>query len=104
MRAQTLNACKRVGVRVTSLSYWKHGVEEKATLGRESSQLAWENRGNLYGGIMQFFTFIFGMNNKQGAGKKSTGARPGRLGNFRSMLEHFLSILELKIEEPGCQA
>jgi hypothetical protein len=27
MRAQSLNSCKRVGVRVTSHSYWKHGAE-----------------------------------------------------------------------------
>jgi hypothetical protein len=50
MRAQSLNSCKRVGVRVTSHSYWKHGVEAQSTLGRVSSQLSWENRGNLYGG------------------------------------------------------
>jgi hypothetical protein len=49
MRAQSLNSCKRVGVRVTSHSYWKHGVEVQSTLGRVRSQLSWENRGNLYG-------------------------------------------------------
>jgi len=52
----------------------------------------------------QFFTFSFGMNNKQRARKKSIGARPRRLGELWSMLEQFWSILELEIEEPGFQA
>jgi hypothetical protein len=93
-----------VGVEVTSHSYWKHGAEVQSTLGRVRSQLSWENRGNLYGENRQFFTFSFGMNNKERAGKKSTRARARRLGEFWSMLEHFWSILELEIEEPGCQA
>jgi hypothetical protein len=73
MRAQSLNSCKRVGVRVTSHSYWKHGDEVQSTLGRVSSQLSWENRGNSYGELHAVFTHsVFGMNNKQRAGKKST--------------------------------
>jgi hypothetical protein len=59
MRAQSLNSCKRVGVRVTSHSYWKHGAKVQSTLGVVSSQLSWENKGNLYGDNMQFFTFSF---------------------------------------------
>jgi hypothetical protein len=56
MRAQSLNNCQRVGVEVTSHSYWKHRDKVQSTLGRLSSQLSWENRGNLYGGNRQFFT------------------------------------------------
>jgi hypothetical protein len=59
----------------------------------------------LYGKLHGSFLHIeFYMNNKQRAEKKSIGDRERRLGNSWSMLEHFLSILELNIEEPGCQA
>jgi hypothetical protein len=44
------------------------------------------------------------MNNKQGAKKKSIGARPRKMGEFWSMMERFWSILELNIEDLGCQA
>jgi hypothetical protein len=75
-------------VRVTSHSYWEHGAEVQSTLGRVRSQLSWENRGNLYGGDIGSFSFIFGMNNKQREGKKSIGARARRMGELWSMLEH----------------
>jgi hypothetical protein len=68
MRAQSLNSCKKVGIEVTSHSYWTHGAEVESTLGRVSSQLAWENVENLFGRIMRFSHSVFGMNNMQRAG------------------------------------
>jgi hypothetical protein len=69
-----------------------------------SSQLSWENRGNLYGEIRQIFSHSVWHEQQGRVGKKRTGAREGRLGEFWSMLEHFWSVLELEIEELGCQA
>jgi hypothetical protein len=44
MRTQSLNVCKRVGLKVTFHSYWEHGVEVKSTLGRVRIQLVWGKR------------------------------------------------------------
>jgi len=43
------------------------------------------------------------MNNKQRARKYDTRVRTIRKGEFRIMLDFFWSVLEMEIEEPGCQ-
>jgi hypothetical protein len=43
------------------------------------------------------------MNKKQRAGKKSTRFKERRMGEFWSMLELFWRLLELNIEDSGCQ-
>jgi hypothetical protein len=44
------------------------------------------------------------MNNKQRIEGRSAEARAKRRANYGSILKRFWSILELKIEEPGCKA
>jgi hypothetical protein len=56
------------------------------------------------GSNMKVLHIHFYMNNKQRIGEKRLGAEATRMGKLWSMLEHFWSILELKIEDPGCQA
>jgi hypothetical protein len=86
-------SCHRVGVRVTSHSYWKHGVEVQSTLGRVRSQLSWENRGNLYGENRQFFTFSF-EHEQQGESRKKRALELEQEGwvnleHVGAFLEHF---------------
>jgi len=87
-----LNSCKRVGVRVTTHSYWSAwGDEVQSTLGRVSSQQYLENRGNLYGHLHEFLHIDFYMNKMRRAEKESMRDRERRLGELWRILENFWS-------------
>jgi hypothetical protein len=102
MRAQSLNTCKRVGVRVTSHSYWKHG-DEYNQFGKECESNLLGKREEICMGSYRVLQACFWHEQQvESRGKEhwSWSKKAGRIyGACWSVLDHFG-----RTEEPGCQA